>query len=534
MKKHKQKSNRPTRLIQKHHISKVTKTLLLYALLALSSLIYTATVLKRKEFGDSQINEVIFYIFNGFTNGNSADTLAMIYDNLMLFFIVLFLLLLPVVDFYRNKILLNFNLSLFGKNKTITFNPSKIAWWVKYTYAGIVLLFAVGFLLVSFKVPAYISGLLDTGQLFEKHYVDPKNVELEFPKQPRNLVFIYLESMENTLASRTAGGQMDSSLIPELEKIALDDKTVSFSHQQTGLGGAQPVLGTTWTVASMISHSLGVPIKSNFTGLGGNDYGKLNKFFPGTYGIGDVLHEAGYNQSFVMGSDQSFGGRNKLLEQHGQYKVLDHMYAKKHSRIPDDYHVWWGHEDKKMLDFAKEEALRLSEQSKPFNLQLLTVDTHFVDGYLDPSCPTPYQRQYDNVFACSSARIGEFVAWLQQQSFADETTIVIVGDHLGMQQAYYDDIVSNPHYQRTTYNAIINPATAVDKKAPRQFAAFDMYPTTLAALGVKIPGERLGLGTNLFAADTQTLLERYGSVEALNLELAKRSNLYERKLLIGR
>ncbi|MGO3702162.1 MAG: LTA synthase family protein [Candidatus Saccharimonadales bacterium] len=514
-------------------VGRVARTLLLYVLLALSALIYTATVFKRKEFGDSQIEEMLFLFFNGFAGGNTADVLGMIYDNLMLFCIMFFLFLLPVVDFYRNKISLRFNLSLFGKNKTVSFNPSKIPWWIKFVYTLIVLGATTWFMMVSFQVPAYLRSMSESSQIFEEHYVDPKSVTLSFPEKKQNLVFIYLESMENTLASIEAGGQKEQSLIPELEKIALDKENISFSHSLSGLGGAQPVVGTTWTAASMTAQSLGVPIKPNFTGVGGNDYGKLNQFFPGTYGIGEVLAAEGYNQSFIMGSEQTFGGRDKLLGQHGGYNVLDHKKARETGRIPDNYQVWWGYEDKKLFSYAKEEATRLAAQDEPFNLSMLTVDTHFVDGYLDPSCPATYQRQYDNVYACSSAQVAEFVSWVQSQPFADETTIIIVGDHLGMQQSYYDEFVTTPSYQRTTYNAIINSATPLLEKRPRQFAAFDMYPTTLAALGVNIPGDRLGMGTNLFAQNKETLLEQYGSVDALDTELSKRSQLYDQKILTG-
>ena len=56
-----------------------------------------------------------------------------------------------------------------------------------------------------------------------------------------------------------------------------------------------------------------------------------------------------------------------------------------------------------------------------------------------------------------------------------------------------------------------------------------MYPSTLAALGVKVDGERLGLGTNLFSIK-ETLTEQYGGIENLNAELAKRSDYYEKKI----
>ena len=44
-------------------------------------------------------------------------------------------------------------------------------------------------------------------------------------------------------------------------------------------------------------------------------------------------------------------------------------------------------------------------------------------------------------------------------------------------------------------------------------------------MGVKIEGERLGLGTNLFATDKKTLSDKYGH-EVLFEELAKSSEYY--------
>ena len=57
----------------------------------------------------------------------------------------------------------------------------------------------------------------------------------------------------------------------------------------------------------------------------------------------------------------------------------------------------------------------------------------------------------------------------------------------------------------------------------------DFYPTTLASLGVKIDGDKLGLGVNLFS-DEQTLLEKYG-FKKVDEEFAKVSAFYNKKLL---
>lgn len=43
-------------------------------------------------------------------------------------------------------------------------------------------------------------------------------------------------------------------------------------------------------------------------------------------------------------------------------------------------------------------------------------------------------------------------------------------------------------------------------------------------MGVKIQGNRLGLGSNL-ASDTPTLIEKYG-LDKVNTELSKNSNYY--------
>jgi phosphoglycerol transferase len=57
----------------------------------------------------------------------------------------------------------------------------------------------------------------------------------------------------------------------------------------------------------------------------------------------------------------------------------------------------------------------------------------------------------------------------------------------------------------------------------------DMYPTTLAAMGVKIEGDKLALGVNLFSGK-KTLLEQLGKTE-LNSELVRNSLYYMEKIM---
>jgi phosphoglycerol transferase len=104
---------------------------------------------------------------------------------------------------------------------------------------------------------------------------------------------------------------------------------------------------------------------------------------------------------------------------------------------------------------------------------------------------------------------------------------VLSGDHLTMDPDFMKEL--DEEYVRTVYNCIINAPVKPVKEKNRQFATFDMMPTTLAALGVQIEGDRLALGTNLFS-DKLTLTEEYG-FEMLDKELQKKSEFYNEEFL---
>ena len=132
--------------------------------------------------------------------------------------------------------------------------------------------------------------------------------------------------------------------------------------------------------------------------------------------------------------------------------------------------------------------------------------------------------QYANVMACSSHQISEFIQWIRQQDFYENTTIVITGDHPTMDSDFCEDVPED--YVRKMYTVYINPAAeTADPSLRREYTTFDDFPTTLAGLGVEIEGNRLGLGTNLFS-DEMTLTELYGT-DRMAQELQKKSKLME-------
>ena len=383
----------------------------------------------------------------------------------------------------------------------------------------------------KFQLMDLYDAYTNDSAFIEDRFADPTTVPMRFPKKKRNLIHIYLESMENTYLSKELGGDMDTNLIPELTELLKEG--VSFSSRPAGqFGGAISSTGGTWSVASMLNMDSGLPMK---VPMDGNSYGSPDNFFPGATTLGDILAEQGYEQSVMFGADSDFGGLTYYFTLHGNFNILDYKYAKAHGWIPEDYYVWWDFEDDKLYGFAKEELTRLSETGKPFHFVMETADTHFPDGYLSKNAKTPYQSQYANVIAYSSQQATAFIRWIQQQPFYENTTIVITGDHLSMDQNFFKRVA--PDYPRTIFNLILNPAPTV-KDAPAQcynnrlWAVFDMFPTVLTSMGVEIEGHRLGLGTDLFSGE-KTLFEQEGRFY-VNEELNKRSNFYNERFLLGK
>ena len=64
-------------------------------------------------------------------------------------------------------------------------------------------------------------------------------------------------------------------------------------------------------------------------------------------------------------------------------------------------------------------------------------------------------------------------------------------------------------YVRRVYTCVMNAPVAPVRTAYRSYSTLDMFPTTLSALGVEIPGGRLGLGTSLYT-NQRTLTEELG------------------------
>ena len=397
-----------------------------------------------------------------------------------------------------------------------------------------IVLFAVSFSYTTLRLdfPEFIKDSTTESTFIQDNYVDPRETNITFPNQKRNLVCIFMESTEATYFSEENGGFFNS--MPEVEQLALDN--VNFSNTDK-LGGAKQYTSTDWTIAGLVSQTSGIPLKSS---IKRNQYGKKEKtFLPGDYTLGEILEAQGYRNSFLCGSDIAFASRDKYFTQHGNYSIYDLNCALRDG-VVEEKNDFWGFEDHILFELAKEQlAATAADTSTPFNFTMLTVDTHYPYGWHCDVCPEIFEPEddseqaqkyanYKNAMACSSRHVNDFVEWIKEQPFYQNTTIVLCGDHLSMSKQISEE---TDGYQRTVANVFINAAATPINMKNRDFGTFDMFPTVLSSLGCKIEGERLGLGTNLFS-DKPTIAETIG-YEALNKEISKKSVFYNERFLYG-
>lgn len=375
-------------------------------------------------------------------------------------------------------------------------------------------------------VDEYLQQRSMYSSLYEDYYVKPEEASITFPQKKKNLIYIYCESMEATFSDAAHGGASEMNLIPNLTRLALENE--SFQEKGSGiLGGGRVTNSTSWTIAGIVAQTSGTPLcqgNGEFT----REFDGDSEFMPALSTLGEILEKEGYHNMFMCGSDAAYGGRANYFTQHGNYEIFDLFTARETGKIPENYKEWWGFEDEKLFDYAREAILDLAEQDEPFNFTMLTADTHFKNGYLCEDCPERYDEQYENVIACSDRRIAQFVDWLQAQPFYEDTTIIISGDHLSMDGLITE--MTGADYARKNYFCIINGPERESSEA-RSYTTLDLFPTTLEALGAEIEGGRLGLGTGLYNGRA-TLSEELG-VDEFNQQIAYNSHYYNREILQG-
>lgn len=388
---------------------------------------------------------------------------------------------------------------LHGATKNIAFGIA----------GGLVLAFGTVNIANAVSLEQYIKAS-QTDLTMDKYYVNPSDttntITVLNSNEPRNLILIFLESIENDFSDREAFGE---DLLAGIKKPTENWDSIDTLEMYNGGG---------WTMSGLISTMCGVPNRAagltpdNLNTIGNEE----NSFMSNATCLGDVLKEEGYTNIFLGGADKAFANKGTLLKTHGYDRILD-------------YNVWeakgetemnsWGLGDERLFENAKQELAKLRQSNKPYNMTMLTVDSHEPAHLLgDCELRTEEQKPLAAATRCSMNHVGNFIKYLEQTGVLEDTVVVLTGDHL---KSTAENGIFTPELgdrdNRTIFNRIWHPdyrtvnsagETVIDTGIKRDRAdQLDWYGTLLHLMNKGRLDGRAGVGTSIYQPSKNEQIE---------------------------
>jgi phosphoglycerol transferase len=332
---------------------------------------------------------------------------------------------------------------------------------------------AVGLLAAQFSLVSHAAAYLEPDR-FAQDFVHPKKVQL-VEERRRNLILIYAESMESTYGDAALFGR---DLLAPLHAVG-----------GRSYGWYRPAAGATWTMAGMVATQCGVPLKV-YAESDVRPRANERVFLPGAECLGDVLAEHGYRNVFMGGVSLSFAGKGRFLQDHGYQETWGREELEASGARPEEFNAWGMWDDNLFLR-AKSRLDRLHASGQPFNLTLLTVNTHNPFGLLSPQCRAGGVSSFDGIVTCSAERIAEFIEHARSRGYLKDTVVVVIGDHLAVPNPVYGKLqLAGP--KRGIFNLFLGDDLPPPNR--NEIMPFDLFPTLVELVGFRVQGDRLGLG----------------------------------------
>ncbi len=312
---------------------------------------------------------------------------------------------------------------------------------------------------------------------FGRSRVDASDVVVS-PVKPKNLLMIYVESLEANFGRADIFGRDLLAPLREIEK-----EGVSFSRFET-------VAPAAWTIGAQVATQCGVPLRVIWSGVDGNMQGeKVRRFLPSAKCLGDILSAHGYRNVFLQGASFQFAGQGRFWRDHGYRFIGREDFAKTKTRMGK-----WGAHDDHVMRVGIETLGKLHRGGSPFNLTMVLLDTHFPRGLLSKTCQRRGFSGLDGIIECTAGLIAEFILRAEKQGFLENTAIVIMGDHPMMQSTLTDRLERTG--PRLVYNLFLRGAHTMPNR--QDMIHFDVFPTVLRHIGFDVPGGRMELGYAAF------------------------------------
>lgn len=328
----------------------------------------------------------------------------------------------------------------------------------------------------------------------------------------KNVVFIYLESLEKGFLDN----ELFKNLTPNLNNLKKD---WSFYDNY------KSAFGSTWTMGALYSTQTGLP--TTFGLQGNNIFNNICEI--DVPSIGNILKKAGYNQIFINGPDLKFAGVGNFFRYQGFIPFGNQELSSEYDRSD------WGVRDFDVFKEAKKWYLKLSKENKPFNLTILTVDTHFPKGIPDKRFKKMFPNTKDIEYTVQSVDylVGDFINFLKKQPNFKNTIVYILPDHCIMGDEYVTPCVKILKKKERGLFLLTN---APKETVPNILTFYDLPQLFLKGIQVKtnvkffkelIPNFNIENKRELLKLQELNLSLNHFKTIKENIEIIKNNNLFE-------
>ena len=305
-----------------------------------------------------------------------------------------------------------------------------------------------------------------------------------------NLIIIQAESLENSVINKKYGKKEITPCINNLIR-----KSAYFPNCFSQISS-----GNTSDAEFIINTSL-YPL---FKGCVTYRF-PLNKYASLPY----LLKKNGYSTLVIHGNRGSFWNRHLVFPS----LFFDKFYSVKELKPGEN--IGLGLSDKDMFNQAIQ---LLSKQQKPFFAYIITLTSHFpftvpekYREFKQPDNKNSMLTDYLNLIHYTDKNIGLFLNYLKSCNLANNTIIVLVGDHDAFEGHYLQNaITENPSWECNRFRNVpllIYMPQLPGNKIPAYGGQIDILPTLAYIMGIdrKYYGKNY-LGKNLFTAKNNIVL----------------------------
>ncbi|ELK47764.1 LTA synthase family protein [Bacillus sp. SB49] len=318
--------------------------------------------------------------------------------------------------------------------------------------------------------------------------------EMKGIAEGKNVIALSLESTQTFVVDNTVNGQ---ELTPYLNDLKEEGAYFSnFYHQVKQ--------GRTSDSEFLLDNSLyGLNRGSAFFTHAGNEYEATP----------EVLGKEGYTSSVMHANDASFWNRDTMYDSLG----YDRFYSKKDFDVTEDKSYNWGLLDEYFFD----ESLDKMEQiDQPFYNKMITLTNHHPftlpedKQMIEPGqTSSKTLNNYFQTIRYQDEALKQFVEKFKKSDLADDTVLVIYGDHFGISEnhkkamgEYLDkDINEYEQFQLQRVPLLIIGEGIEPKEYDTVGGQIDLRPTIMNLLGVE-DDNPVQFGQDLFSEDRQELM----------------------------